>query len=69
MWVLASDRRSVRLNLPPVPLSGLAIAKPRALHLDCDAKAVEEILERLTVLRSQMLPAPQRNKRRADRRP
>ena len=61
MWVLSADRRTVRFNLPPVRLSGLAIAKPLTIHLDYDAKAVDEILDRLTVLRSQMKPPPVRS--------
>lgn len=44
--------------MPPVRLAGLP--KPLELHLDCDAAAVDQILERLTLLRSQMLPPPQR---------
>jgi hypothetical protein len=59
MWLLSADRRIVRLHIPPVQLAG--VAKPLALHLDYNAKAVDEILDRLTALRSQMDPPPQRN--------
>jgi hypothetical protein len=47
MWVTSGDRRTVRFNLPPVPVTGLA--EPLHVHLDCDGKAVDEILQRLTV--------------------
>jgi hypothetical protein len=32
--------------------------EPLRIHLDFDAEMVDEILQRLTVLRSRMLPAP-----------
>ena len=54
MWVLSDDRRTVRFHILPVRLA--SHAEPPALHLDCDATAVDEILDRLTVLRSQMDP-------------
>jgi hypothetical protein len=57
--VLSADRRTLRLNIPPVRLAGHA--KPLTVHLDCDAKAVDEILQRLSVLRAQMLPSPVKN--------
>ena len=56
MWVLSADRRTARLNIPPVQLVGHA--KPLNVHLDFDAKGVDEILKRLTALRSQMVPPP-----------
>ena len=59
MWELSPDRRTVRLNIPPVQITGRA--KPLTLHLDCDAQAVDEMLDRLTVLRSQMDPPPIRS--------
>jgi len=59
MWVLSTDRRTVRFNLPPVPFAGHAIARPLALHLDSDAASIDEMIERLVALRSQMLPARQ----------
>jgi len=59
MWVLSADRQTVRFNIPPVRLAGRA--EPLKLHLDCDAQAVDEVLERLTLLRSEMLPPPSRN--------
>jgi hypothetical protein len=59
MWTLSDDCETVRLHLPPLRIAG--IHEPLRVHLDFDAEMVEEILQRLTVLRSQMLPAPQRN--------
>ncbi len=53
------DRETVRLRLTPLPMAGRA--KPLRIHLDFDAESVDEILVRLTKLRSQMLPAPTRN--------
>ena len=59
MWVILADRRTVRLHIPPVRLAGLA--EPLELHLDWNATAVDEILDRLTALRSQMDPPPLRS--------
>ncbi len=56
MWKLSGDRRSLRFNLPPVPLAG--IAKPLELYVDFDAQAVDAIILQLMNLRSRMLPAP-----------
>jgi hypothetical protein len=62
LWTLADDRRTVRLNLPPLPLAGLA--QPLNVHLDFDSKAIEEMIDRLTMLRAKMLPAsPRRGER------
>ena len=52
------DRETVRLQLPPLPVTGLA--EPLRIHLDFDAESVDEMIERLTVLRAQMLPEPQK---------
>ena len=35
MWMLSADRRTVRLSIPPVRITGRA--KPLTLHLECDA--------------------------------
>jgi hypothetical protein len=59
MWTLSDDLETVRLQLPPLPIDGMP--EPLRVHLDFDAEMVDEILQRLTVLRSQMSPAPQRN--------
>jgi hypothetical protein len=56
LWRLSPDRRSVRLRLPPLRLVGRE--KPVDIHLDFDAEAVDEILQRLTELRMQMVPPP-----------
>ena len=61
MWVLSAVRRSVRLNIPPVRLTGHVM--PLHLHVDCDAKAVDQILGRPTGLCSQMEPSPVRSER------
>ncbi len=58
MWTLSDDRELVRMALPPLPLEGLP--EPLRVHLDFSADAIDEILERLTELRSQMLPASHR---------
>jgi len=55
-WTLSSDRTSVRFNLPPLPIVGLP--EPLRVHLDFDAGALDQMLDRLAVLRSQMLPPP-----------
>jgi hypothetical protein len=59
MWTLSPDRRQVRMAVPLLSIEGMA--EPLRLHLDFDAETADAILERLTVLRSQMLPAPQRS--------
>jgi hypothetical protein len=59
MWTLSADRRSVRLNMPTFTIDGLS--KPLQMHFDFDAKAVDAILQRLTRLRVQMEPPPQRH--------
>ena len=61
-YLLQGDKvRSVptRQQMPPIPLAG--VPKPVVVHLDFDAETVDAMLERLSVLRAQMLPAPQRN--------
>jgi len=58
MFVL-HDRETVRLNLPPLPMAGMP--EPLRIHLDFDAASVDDMLDRLTMLRAQMLPAPSRN--------
>jgi len=50
---------TVRMQLPALPIAGRA--EPMQIHIDFDVAAVEEMLEHLAVLRSQMLPAPLRN--------
>ena len=57
-WTLAADRRTVRMELPPLPVAGLP--EPLKVHLDFDAASVDAMLQRLTELRIQMLPPPTR---------
>jgi hypothetical protein len=59
MWTLSADRKRVRLNIPSITIAGLS--EPLQLHFDFDAKAADAILNRLTRLRVQMEPAPQRH--------
>jgi hypothetical protein len=62
MWTLNADKKSVRLTLPPLRLAGQA--KPLFVALDFEAATVDEMIDRLTVLRAQMLPAlPKRESR------
>jgi hypothetical protein len=61
--VLRGERRPklVRLTVPPLRLVGMP--EPLALYKHFDAKTVDAMLERLSILRSQMLPplpAPQK---------
>jgi hypothetical protein len=58
MFILLGQK-TLRLQLPPLALAGLP--ETLSVHLDLDAAAVDDVLERLTVLRAQMLPAPVRN--------
>lgn len=58
MWTLL-DRETVRMMLPALPIAGMP--EPLRIHLDFDAATVDEILQRLTVLRAEMLPEPRRN--------
>ena len=52
MWTLAPDRRTVRLSVPPVRMSGLR--EPIRIFVDFDAEGVEDVLRRLIVLRARM---------------
>jgi hypothetical protein len=54
MWTLSADRKTVRLTLPPLSLDG--IPEPISIHMNFDAETVDEMLERLSFLRSRMLP-------------
>lgn len=59
MWTLSPDRKQVRMEVPLLSLEGTS--EPLRIHLDFDAETADAILDRLTVLRSQMLPGPRRN--------
>jgi len=56
MWTLNADRRSIWLTLPGLALAQMA--QPLTIALDIEASTVDEMIDRLTVLRAQMLPAP-----------
>jgi hypothetical protein len=58
LWRLSLDRRTVRLQLPPFRLARRKT--PVDIHLDFEAEAVDEFLQRLSELRMQMLPPPNR---------
>ena len=59
MWSVSEDRRTARAHLPPLRLSGTQ--KPLIISFDLDAKAVDDLLQRLAEVRAQMLPAPRAN--------
>jgi hypothetical protein len=54
LWTLGDDRKSVGFAVPPLRLAGM----PEPVHafIEFDVKTVDAMLERLTILRSQMLP-------------
>jgi len=54
MWQLSADRRSVRMQFG-LPVQGTP--EPLLVKIDFAAGAIEQIIERLRVLRAQMLPA------------
>ena len=58
MWRLSGDHRTVRLQLPPLKLAG--VQRPLDVHLDFEDATVDEILQRLTELRTQMEAPPVR---------
>jgi|KBSSwiStaDraftv2_1062776.scaffolds.fasta_scaffold666110_1 hypothetical protein len=60
-WTLV-DRAKVRLQLPALPDAGMP--EPPRIRLDFDAGGIDEMIDRLTALRSQMLPEPHRNQPR-----
>jgi hypothetical protein len=56
MWTLNEGRKTVRFSLPPLRVGDTP--EPLMVFMDLDAGTVDEILDRLSVLRAQMLPAP-----------
>ena len=50
----SADRKLVRLTVPPLSLDG--IPEPIVIHMNFDAETVDAMLERLSILRSRMLP-------------
>jgi hypothetical protein len=60
--ILTVRYRSIGLTLSPLSLADQA--KPLFVALDFEAATVEEMIDRLTVLRAEMLPAvPKRESR------
>jgi hypothetical protein len=59
LWTLNADRLTVRLALPPLPLADLP---PINVKLDFDAATVDAMIERLAILRGQMLPPAKDNR-------
>jgi hypothetical protein len=53
-WNLSDDRKTVRLDIPPLRLA--RIRQPIVVQICFDALAVDTILNRLAMLRAQMLP-------------
>lgn len=58
-WVVSPDRTKVRMQLPPLPIADMP--EPLKVFLDFDAGTVDEILVRLSEVRAQMLPPPERH--------
>jgi len=56
MWQLSADRRSVRMQLPALPVQGMP--EPLRVKIHFDAGVIDQMIERLLVLRAQMLPPP-----------
>jgi hypothetical protein len=54
VWTLRPSRRLVRMQLPDLPIAGLP--EPLRVVMDFDALTVDAIIERLSLLRTQMLP-------------
>jgi hypothetical protein len=59
MWTLDGDCRSVHMTLPSFPVDGMP--EPLIVHVEFDTRTIDEMLQRLSVLRAQMLPPPQRH--------
>jgi hypothetical protein len=62
MWTLSADRRNARMTLPPLPVAGMP--EPISVKIDFDAGVIEQMIERLTILRLEMLPKPPPARRR-----
>jgi hypothetical protein len=55
MCQLGADRRRVRMELPGLPIEGLP--QPSKVKINFDAGAIDQMIERLLVLRAHELPA------------
>lgn len=56
MWRLSDDRRTLRMALPGLVIDGLP--EPIQVKMHFDAGTADQMIERLMVLRAQMLPRP-----------
>ena len=56
VWTLSEDRRQVVMELPPLVLPGQDDTV--VVRLRFDAETVDHFVQRLTLLRLRMLPAP-----------
>ncbi len=54
MWTLSSDRKAVRLSLPPLRIRGMSEAI--RVNMNFDAETIDAVIERLTILRGKTLP-------------
>ena len=55
LWTM-KDSETVRLSLPPLPLAGMP--EPLKVFVDFDVATVDATIDRLIVLRAQILPRP-----------
>ena len=62
IWTLLPGRKLIRLALPDLPIAGLST--PLRVRLDFDAGTIDQMIERLTILRAQMLPRQPAPKKR-----
>ena len=54
MWTLSEDARKICLELPPLVLA--ETGEPVRVRMRFDADTIDGIMERLTVLRTRMVP-------------
>ena len=53
MWTLSEDARQICLELPPLRID---TGEPVRVRMRFDAETIDGIMERLTVLRTRMVP-------------
>ena len=53
MWTLSEDARQICLELPPLQID---TGEPVRVRMRFDADTIDGIMERLTVLRTRMMP-------------
>ena len=56
LWQLSADRRSVRMQLPALPVQGMP--EPLRVKIHFDAGVIDQTIEGLLLLRAQLLPRP-----------